>query len=113
VSGGVVWGSGPQTDKHLPQSPFTGRFLLMTHFALSSMSLIFLRLAVSKNKYQRGIQGRAYAKGLCFLSAVIANVWPDYRPPLSLLVSEAFIVERAMGLKLVSEVIEFICGGGG
>ncbi len=23
---GGVWGSGPQTDKHLPQSPFTGQF---------------------------------------------------------------------------------------
>ncbi len=23
--GGGVWGSGPQTDKHLPQSPFTGK----------------------------------------------------------------------------------------
>jgi hypothetical protein len=25
--GGGVWGSGPQTDKHLPQSPFTGQLL--------------------------------------------------------------------------------------
>ena len=25
--GGGVWGSGPQTDKHLPQSPFTCRYL--------------------------------------------------------------------------------------
>jgi hypothetical protein len=30
--GGGVWGSGPQTDKHLPQSPFTGHFLYMTTF---------------------------------------------------------------------------------
>ncbi len=22
----TFWGSGPQTDKHLPQSPFTGQF---------------------------------------------------------------------------------------
>ncbi len=28
--GGEVWGSGPQTDKHLPQSPFTDRFIQMT-----------------------------------------------------------------------------------
>jgi hypothetical protein len=26
VCGGRGWGSGPQTDKHLPQSPFTGQF---------------------------------------------------------------------------------------
>jgi hypothetical protein len=25
---GGVWGSGPQTDKHLPQSPFRGQFFL-------------------------------------------------------------------------------------
>jgi len=25
--GGEVWGCGPQTDKHLPQSPFTGQFV--------------------------------------------------------------------------------------
>jgi hypothetical protein len=37
VRGGGVWGSGPQTDKHLLQSPITGRF-----FLLPSMSLIFL-----------------------------------------------------------------------
>jgi hypothetical protein len=27
VRGGGGWGSGPQTDKHLPQSPFTDHFL--------------------------------------------------------------------------------------
>jgi hypothetical protein len=26
VRGWGVWGSGPQADKHLPQSPFTGQF---------------------------------------------------------------------------------------
>ncbi len=26
VKGGRLWGSRPQTDKHLPQSPFTGQF---------------------------------------------------------------------------------------
>jgi hypothetical protein len=25
-----VWGSRPQTDKHLPQNPFTGKFFQMT-----------------------------------------------------------------------------------
>ncbi len=34
-----VWGSGPQTDKHLPQSPFTGQFFIWRHFASPSMSL--------------------------------------------------------------------------
>jgi hypothetical protein len=36
-----IWGSGPQTYKHLPQSPFTGQFFKL-HFALPSLSLIFL-----------------------------------------------------------------------
>jgi hypothetical protein len=35
-----VLGSRPQTDKHLPPSPFTGQFFQMATF---SMSLIFLR----------------------------------------------------------------------
>ncbi len=39
-----VWGSGLQTDKHLPQSPCTGQFFRWRHFRLPSMSLIFLRL---------------------------------------------------------------------
>jgi hypothetical protein len=34
----------PQTDKHLPQSPFTGKFFRWRHFALFSISLIFLRV---------------------------------------------------------------------
>jgi hypothetical protein len=33
--GGVVWGSGPQTDKHLSQSNFTGNFFLMTTFCIA------------------------------------------------------------------------------
>ncbi len=40
--GGGSGGSGPQTNKHLPQSPFTGPFFRWRHLALSSMSLIFL-----------------------------------------------------------------------
>jgi hypothetical protein len=39
---GGIWGSRLQTDKHLPQSPFTGKFVRWRHFALPSMSLIFL-----------------------------------------------------------------------
>ncbi len=30
--GGGVWSSEPQTDKHLPQRPFTGQFFYMTTF---------------------------------------------------------------------------------
>jgi hypothetical protein len=30
--GGEHGGSGPQTDKHLPESPVTGKFFLMTTF---------------------------------------------------------------------------------
>jgi hypothetical protein len=42
--GGGVWSTGPQTDKHLPQSPFSGQIFLDDDiFALLSMSLIFLR----------------------------------------------------------------------
>jgi hypothetical protein len=30
LPGGGLWGSGPQTDKHLPQSPFTDKFYMLT-----------------------------------------------------------------------------------
>ncbi len=43
LRGWGVWDCGPQTDKDLPQSPFIGQFLRWRHFALSSMSHIFLR----------------------------------------------------------------------
>jgi hypothetical protein len=36
----IQWGSGPPTDKHLPQSPFTGHFFTWWHFALLFKSLI-------------------------------------------------------------------------
>ncbi len=32
---GGVRGSGPQTDKHLPQSPFTGQYFLMMTFCIA------------------------------------------------------------------------------
>jgi hypothetical protein len=35
---GGIWGSGPQTDKHLPQSPFTGLFSDLLHCLLSVLS---------------------------------------------------------------------------
>jgi hypothetical protein len=35
VCGGGVWGSGPQTDKHLPESHFTGQFVQMTTFCIA------------------------------------------------------------------------------
>ncbi len=40
--GGGILGSGPQTDKHLAQSPFIGQFFRLRHFPLPSMSLIYL-----------------------------------------------------------------------
>ncbi len=43
VRGGEVWGSGPQTDKHLPRRPFTGHNFRWRHFALHSVSLICQR----------------------------------------------------------------------
>jgi len=44
-------GSGPQTDKHLPQRPFAGKFTnRWRHFALPSMSLIFLRSSPMMHK---------------------------------------------------------------
>jgi hypothetical protein len=45
VRRGEVRGSGPQTDKHLPQSPFTGR----RHFVLPYMSLIFLLFSMTQS----------------------------------------------------------------
>ncbi len=35
VKGKRVWGSGPQTDKHLPQIPLTGQFFQMTTFCIA------------------------------------------------------------------------------
>jgi hypothetical protein len=46
---GWVRGSGHQTDKHVPQSPFTYKFFRWRHFAifaLPSMSFIFIRVGV-------------------------------------------------------------------
>ncbi len=45
IRGEGVWGSGPQIDKHLPHSPFT-------HFALSSVSPIFLRRPLLTKNWQ-------------------------------------------------------------
>ncbi len=46
VRGGRVWGSGRQTNKHLPQSPFTGQFFYMTTFYIafyeSYLSTVFI-----------------------------------------------------------------------
>ncbi len=42
MKGGGVWNSGPQTDKHLPQSSFCWSIFRWQHFSLPSMSLIFL-----------------------------------------------------------------------
>jgi hypothetical protein len=39
--GGGVWGSWPQTDKNLSQSPFTGKFFRWRHFSLLLRVLSF------------------------------------------------------------------------
>jgi len=36
-----VWGSGPQTDKHLPQSHCTGQRFRLRHFAFPTTVLSF------------------------------------------------------------------------
>ncbi len=49
---GGVWGSGPQTDKHRPQSPLTGQFFQMTTFCIafneSYLSKVFFALVVQQ-----------------------------------------------------------------
>ncbi len=40
-----VWGSGPQTDRHLTQSPFTGQFFLdddILHCLLRVLSFLYM-----------------------------------------------------------------------
>ena len=49
---GGEYGFRPQTDKHLPQSPFTGNFF-KRHFALPSIRLVFLRVPWNKAKIRR------------------------------------------------------------
>jgi hypothetical protein len=51
--GGGIWDSGPQTNKHLPQSSFTGQIFRWRHLAFPSISLIFLRLAYSWGLWNR------------------------------------------------------------
>ncbi len=50
-----VWGGGmgfwPHAYKHLPQSHFTGPFFRWQHFALPSMSLIFLWVKTTQGNY--------------------------------------------------------------
>ncbi len=44
----VVFLQSINSDKHLPLSPFTGQFFRWRHLALTSMSLIFLRVLPTK-----------------------------------------------------------------
>jgi hypothetical protein len=59
------------SDKHLPQNYFTGNFFRLRHFALPSMSLVYLLLsALSKNgKRQRGFKIK--------LESMLANLVDD------------------------------------
>jgi hypothetical protein len=55
VCKGGVWGSRPQTDKHLPQSPFTGLFFEMTTFCIAFYES---HLSPCKtNSYQANLSG--------------------------------------------------------
>jgi hypothetical protein len=45
--GGGVWGSGPRTDKHLPQSPFTGQSIFLDDDILHCL-LLFIRFPCNK-----------------------------------------------------------------
>jgi hypothetical protein len=46
-----VWGYGPQTEKHLLQSPFTGQVFRLQHLNLPSMSLFVLRMKRSRRGF--------------------------------------------------------------
>jgi hypothetical protein len=35
-----IWGSGPQTDKHLPQSPFTGQLFYASYHSYTRLPLV-------------------------------------------------------------------------
>jgi hypothetical protein len=59
---GGVWGSVPQTDKHLRQNPFICQFFRWRHFALPSMSLIFQRCIERDPQYKTVVQYNTYPK---------------------------------------------------
>jgi hypothetical protein len=71
--GGGVQGSGPQTDKHLPQSPFTGQFFCWWHFALPSMSLFFVRIEYNLNINQENdlnFSEKSFVLGILYFGLV-------------------------------------------
>ncbi len=68
---------GPQSDKHLPQSPFTCQFFRLRHFALLSISLIFLRFYCSEA--QKWLIKRTRLPSKCSDAAICAFVF-DSRP---------------------------------
>ncbi len=70
----LLCGRGPQTHKHLPQSPFQITFFRWRNFALLSISLIFLRLTVSSSLWCQGCtevycwKGSSdFPRSLCFM----------------------------------------------
>ena len=77
-----VWGSGPQKDKHLQQSPLTGQ--IFWHIALPSMSLIFLRLWRKYSEYKiwhrkrNKMNAREYTDNFCSFHLVMART-PGHR----------------------------------
>jgi hypothetical protein len=55
VKGGGVWGYGPQTDKQLPPSPFTGQFFYMRTFCIA-----FFDYNLSKPEMKDDSESRHY-----------------------------------------------------
>jgi hypothetical protein len=79
----LVWGYGPQTDKHLPQNPFTGQFFRWRHFAMPSTRLIFLRsgLGIATGKVinehtQRFPEDQLLGRGGGGMDDAITRIWP-------------------------------------
>jgi hypothetical protein len=64
------WLSPVYSDKHLPQIPFKGQFFRWRHFAMTTMSLIFLRLLSFKSN----------SRDVCFIScAYIYSILVKFR----------------------------------
>jgi hypothetical protein len=78
VKGGGVRGSGPQTDKHLLQSPCTGQFFQMTTFCIA-FSESYLSTAIEKCSK---IFGKVNLLGYCSLTAVYDLILNSVAPVL-------------------------------
>jgi|LakMenEpi03Aug12_release.lakeMendotaPanAssembly.Ray.scaffolds.fasta_scaffold708868_1 hypothetical protein len=61
-------GEGPQAEKHLRQSPFSGQFFRWRHLALLSVSLIFLRSLPSCNHHHYSTSSSMHCKPKMYFS---------------------------------------------